>query len=265
MPFLMSPNTWQKIYRPKDKVTKERSHEDGIKIGLNSNEALEEYFFKVLSQDVYLQKDRLLEYRLSGDEYQNYLSYQSLVRASEEDIYLAKNNNFLLRYKSIREHNPQFLMVILFRHPLLHASSLLEKHLSYSMLQSEDPFVKEYMDWLGHHEFGLNQKAFQFTDHEIPEGDKNGLDFWLKIWLNYYRYAISIDDNKTVFVQYESLCASPQENVAAILAQADIDKPVPPIKSFKNPRSKSKSQSYDERLLQEAIAVWESLEKKTLL
>lgn len=265
MPFLLSPNTWRKIYQPKDTTTKERSHKDGIKIGLNSNEALEEYFFKALSQDAYLKKDRLLEYNLTVDDYQNYLSYQSLMRGREEDIYLAKNNNFLLRYKSMREHNKHFLFVVLFRHPLMHASSLLEKHLSYSVLQKEDPFVAEYMNWLGHHEFGLHQKPFQFGGQEIPSGDKTSLDYWLKIWLNYYRYALSIEDAKTVFIQYESFCAQPQKNITAILAQAQIDKPVPSIPSFENPRQKSASYSYDEKLMQEALALWQSLEKKALL
>jgi len=265
MPFLLSPNTWRKIYQPKNISTKERSHKDGIKIGLNSNEALEEYFFKALSQDAYIQKDRLIEYTLTGDDYQNYLSYQSLVRGAEEDIYLAKNNNFLLRYKSMREHNAQFLLVVLFRHPLLHASSLLEKHLSYSTLQKEDPFVGEYMDWLGHHEFGLNQKAFQFAGQEIPSGDKNSLDYWLKIWLNYYHYAVSIEDAKTVFIQYESFCAQPQDNIAAILAQAGLDKPLPSIESFENPRQKSATYSYNEKLMQEALALWQDLEEKALL
>ena len=265
MPFLMSPNTWRKIYNPKDTSTKERSHKDGINIGLLSHEALEEYFFKALAQDAYLRQDRLIEYTLKGDDYQNYLSYQSLVRGSEKDIYLAKNNNFLLRYKSMREHNSQFLLVVLFRHPLLQASSLLEKHQSYSSIQRKDPFVGEYMDWLGHHEFGLNQKAFQFAGQEIPSGDKNSLDYWLKIWLNYYRYALSIEDAKTVFIQYESFCAHPQENIAAILAQAGLGEPVPSIKSFSNPRQKSVNFLYDEMLMQEALAVWQGLEKKAIL
>ena len=42
MPFLMSPKTWRKFYKPKEGKLKERSHKDGIMIGYNSNEALEE-------------------------------------------------------------------------------------------------------------------------------------------------------------------------------------------------------------------------------
>tara|TARA_R110002050_G_scaffold45815_2_gene108193 strand:- start:4473 stop:5879 length:1407 start_codon:yes stop_codon:yes gene_type:complete len=265
MPFLLSPNTWRKIYHPKDKSTKERSHKDGIKIGLNSNEALEEYFFKALSRDAYLAKDRLTEYTLSEDEYQDYLSYQSLMRRSPAEIYLAKNNNFLLRYKSMRAHNANFLFVVLFRHPLLHATSLLEKHLYYSELQKEDSFIEEYMNWLGHHEFGLNQKAFQFGDKEPPEGDKGSLDYWLKIWLNYYQYALEIKDAQSVFIPYESLCAQPRENLELILGKVSKDLPIPDVEPFSNPRKQSEKYSYQESLMQEAMKLYQNLQSKAEL
>ncbi|PTM05982.1 MAG: sulfotransferase family protein [Bacteroidetes bacterium] len=265
MPFLLAPNTWRKIYHPTDKSTKERSHKDGIKIGLNSNEALEEYFFKALSQDAYLKADRLKEYTLSEDEYRDYLSYQSLIRKSPTEIYLAKNNNFLLRYKSMRAYNPNFLLVVLFRNPLLHATSLLEKHMYYSELQKEDPFVEEYMNWLGHHEFGLSQKAFQFGEKEPPQGDKNSLDYWLKIWLNYYQYALQIEDAQSLFIPYESLCANPQENLESILGKLDNGLRSPTVEPFSNLRKHSDKHPYQEALMQEAMKLYQSLLSKAEL
>lgn len=265
MPFLLAPNTWRKIYHPNDKRTKERSHKDGIKIGLNSNEALEEYFFKALSQDAYLKADRIKEYALSEDEYQDYLSYQSLIRRSSAEIYLAKNNNFLLRYKSVRAYNANFLFVVLFRNPLLHATSLLEKHLYYSELQKEDPFVEEYMNWLGHHEFGLSQKAFQFGEKEPPQGAKNNLDYWLKIWLNYYEYALQIEDAQSLFIPYESLCANPQENLELILGKLDNRLYSPAVEPFTNLRKHSNKYPYQETLMQEAMKLYQSLQSKAEL
>lgn len=265
MPFLLAPNTWRKIYHPNDKRTKERSHKDGIKIGLNSNEALEEYFFKALSQDAYLKADRIKEYALSEDEYHDYLAYQSLIRRSSAEIYLAKNNNFLLRYKSVRAYNANFLFVVLFRNPLLHATSLLEKHLYYSELQKEDPFVEEYMNWLGHHEFGLSQKAFQFGEKEPPQGAKNNLDYWLKIWLNYYEYALQIEDAQSLFIPYESLCANPQENLELILGKLDNRLYSPAVEPFTNLRKHSNKYPYQETLMQEAMKLYQSLQSKAEL
>jgi hypothetical protein len=191
MPFLMAPNTWAKFYRPKAKKLEERSHKDGIMIGLNSNEALEEYFFKVKARDSYIQSNQLVEYTLPENDYEAYLDYQTFIKKDDEKIYLAKNNNFLLRYRSIRKFNDDFILVILFRDPLTHAASLMEKHHYYQKLQAEDPFVLQYMDWLGHHEFGLHQKPFDFggNSRNLPR-DKNKLDFWLQSWINYYTHVL---------------------------------------------------------------------------
>ncbi|MCT4622834.1 MAG: hypothetical protein N4A46_04360, partial [Schleiferiaceae bacterium] len=236
MPFLMSPNTWKKVYNPKGGEAKERSHKDGIKIGLDSTEALEEFFFKVVSNDAFIEEESLKEYTLSDQDYDDYLDYQGLIRKNEQSIYLAKNNNFILRYRSLREKNSQFVMALLFRHPLYHAASLLEKHLDYCELQEKDEFVLEYMDWLGHHEFGLNQKVFQFDDTDIKTKDKTSLNYWLEIWLNYYRHALSINDSKTIFVSYEQYCNSPGEVLQNVANSLEMDLSSDDIKGHHNER-----------------------------
>lgn len=236
MPFLLSPNTWARFYKPKNGPTKERSHKDGIQIGLQSNEALEEYFWKALAKDAYIGESQLREYSLSADAAQEYLRYQSLVRQSEAEVYLAKNNNFLLRYQSLREHLPDFKMVLLFREPLMHAASLMEKHRQYQSLQKEDSFVKEYMDWLGHHEFGLGQKPFQFEGQELPQGNKDSLDYWLQIWIQYYQKALSLADQNLRFIAYETFCKDPQTQLEAIVQSFDLSAERPKLQAFINKR-----------------------------
>ena len=127
MPFLMCPNIWAKFYKPKNTQLKERSHKDGIMIGLNSNEALEEYFFKVKTNDSFIQENYLAEHEIPEEDYLDYLDYQSIIKLDNQKLYLAKNNNFMLRYKSVRNYNDDFVMVVLFRDPLTHAASLREK------------------------------------------------------------------------------------------------------------------------------------------
>ena len=138
-------------------------------------------------------------------------------------IHLAKNNNFLLRYKSVRDHNDDFIMVILFREPLAHASSLMEKHHEYRALQKEDPFVLEYMNWLGHHEFGENQLTFLFGEaEESIREDRDSLDFWLKIWINYYSHVLTTSHPNTLRINYEFYCKNPNETIKAILGKKGI-------------------------------------------
>ena len=63
MPFLLSPGTWSRWYRPVNTMKKERSHGDGVQVGLASTEALEEYFFS--AQADYVEAESLKEYNLS--------------------------------------------------------------------------------------------------------------------------------------------------------------------------------------------------------
>ena len=221
MPFLLSPGLWSRVYRPKGIKLRERSHKDGVQIGLNSAEALEEYFFKAISNDGYLSEEHLREYNLKDDDYLQYLIYQRMICGDSERIYLAKNNNFLLRYHSIRQRNPEFIMVIMFRDPLYHAASLMEKHQEYLLQQEADPFVLEYMDWLGHHEFGQHQKAFAFKNATAPEGDRNSLDYWLSVWISYYEKALEIEDANTLFINYEDFCQNPSATISRILKKVN--------------------------------------------
>jgi len=246
MPFLLCPNIWAKLYRPKSKKLRERSHKDGIMIGLNSTEALEEFFFKVKANDAYIKDSHLEEYDLSIKDYSEYLDYQSIIKLNNHKIYLAKNNNFILRYNSVRGYNDDFVMVILYREPLTQAASLMEKHHEYLELQEKDPFVLEYMDWLGHHEFGKNQKAFVFNNPELKiEGDKSTLDYWLRIWINYYSHILRISHPNTLKINYDSYCKNPKESIESILRKIGIEADLPHYIPFENQRKVDHNYSRD--------------------
>lgn len=262
MPFLTAPNLWKKFYRPKSRDKKERSHQDGIMIGLDSNEALEEYFFKMISNDSFIKEDKLFRYDITDKQYSEYLKYQSVIRNDNKKVYLAKNNNFALRYESLRAYNDEFLMVLMFRDPMTHAASLLEKHKYYSALQEEDDFVLEYMNWLGHHEFGLNQKPFQFTD-TAPEydSDKFSLDYWLQIWINYYSYILTIEKTRVMFVDYDSYCNRPDEILHEVLENSGVSAELPEAIPFQNKRKAELKCS--EELKKKAFAIFDQLKSHT--
>lgn len=237
MPFLTAPNLWRRLYKPKNDVQKERSHKDGIMIGLDSIEALEEYFFKMISNDSFIDEEALYKYNLTESDYLNYIDYQSIVRKENKRIYLAKNNNFILRYNSIRKFNSNFVIIFMYRDPLSHAASLLEKHLEYTKMQKEDGFILEYMNWLGHHEFGLNQKPFLFNEKETSFlNDKNHIDYWLQIWINYYNYLIGLDKSKLIYVDYDNYCQNPAVRLNDIYKNIGIDPQEMDLSPFINNR-----------------------------
>lgn len=238
MPFLTSPNIWRKFYNPKEEKQKERSHKDGILIGLSSNEALEEYFFKMLSNDSYITENSLNQYELTKDDYNDYLNYQRVILNNSSKTYLAKNNNFAIRYNTMRAHNKAFTIVFMFRDPVSHSASLLEKHKGFIELQKNDGFVLEYMNWLGHHEFGLNQKPFRFNNspQEYME-DKNSIDYWLQIWINYYTHLLSINKENVLFVDYNDYCTAPNSILNIIQQQLGYEATFSGIPTYENKRA----------------------------
>lgn len=213
MPFLMAPNLWRKVYKPKNVQKTERSHGDGVEFGLDSVEALEEYFWKSQLSDSFIESDHLTQHTVTEDTARAYKNYQKLVRFANDSgsIYLAKNNNMMLRYESIKANTQSLDIVLLVRSPLEHANSLLKQHLRFSKMQSEDPFVLEYMNWLGHHEFGLNQKEFKFDGQEISNLDKTTIDYWLTVWINYYSAVKNyLTDKQINLLCYEDFLADPE-------------------------------------------------------
>jgi len=212
MPVLLAPRLWAKFYRPSRKEQQERAHGDGIKVGLASVEALEEYFFKVVTSDRFVKKDRLVRHELSTEENEQYRKYfKSLCKPDE--VYLAKNNNAVLRLPSLLAQNPDMKVFVLVREPLEHAYSLYKQHLKFSKEQAEDPFVLAYMNWLGHHEFGQGQLSFDLNVLGA-ERDRKKLDFWLERWVEYYSYAQGLCGVE--FIRYEEFLARPSQVVERI-------------------------------------------------
>jgi hypothetical protein len=66
------------------------------------------------------------------------------------------------------------------------------------------------MTWLGHHEFGADQRAFAFPGWPDAGEDRGGVEYWLKAWIAVY--AALLDQPEGVrgcqtFVDYDALCA----------------------------------------------------------
>ena len=219
MPVLLAPKLWAKFYKPKRTENKERAHGDGVKVGLASVEALEEYFFKVIKDDSYIKEDGLYQHELSEEENELYRRYQNSIAGN--NIYLAKNNNAVLRLESLTKHNPDLAVFLLVRDPLQHAYSLMQQHIKFSAQQEGDPFIKDYMDWLGHHEFGSGQRPFVLKGVGTQNGDPNDINYWLERWINYYSQ-VSIGEN-TFVLTYEDFLAKPKSTMTFIRSTLDVD------------------------------------------
>lgn len=255
MPFLLYPRFWSKFYSPSKKELKERAHNDGIEVGYSSVEALEEYFFKVITNDSYILKDSLKVHSLTRKQNILYRRYIKSI-CFGKNIYLSKNNNNILRIKSIIDLNKDILPIFLIREPLKHALSLQQQHVNFKKLQKKDPFVLEYMNWLGHHEFGKNHKPFSFVAESKINYDPKEVEYWLVIWINYYSYILDLNYKNIIcfeeFIKEPSMTISKISNISNLkIKKVDFNKFVK--KEIKYDKK------VDEALMKKATALYEKI------
>lgn len=264
MPLLLAPNLWRKMYNPKKVTLKERKHGDKMLFGFNTIEALEEYFFKVFLNDSFISENHLEKHDITEEVYNNYIKYQSLIRQDATSTYLSKNNNIILRYESLRSYNKAFKIIFLFRKPEEHAYSLWNQHLRFSEFQNESEFIQTYLNWLGHHEFGKNQKVFKFGEKapEIPY-DKSTLDYWLAIWLNYYSYLIHILDENYLLIEYEDYLNKPKEVLEYIEEEMKMTFDYSNVTPFTNTKQIDTS-ACDPNILEATHAIYLKLKERKL-
>jgi len=264
MPFLLAPNLWKKLYNPKKAKLTERKHGDNMMFGLNTIEALEEYFFKVFLNDSFIGDSTLIKHNIDKDVYDNYLKYQSLVRLSNNHLYLSKNNNLILRYPSLRAHNKDFKAIFLFRKPEEHAHSLLNQHLRFSDFQKDDRdnFIETYMNWLAHHEFGGNHKVFSFDEKPTEiKYDRDKLDYWLAVWQNYYRYLLTLDDSEFILLEYEDYLQAPKDVLLYLEAEMKMSFDYSNVKPFANKKTIDTSDC-DPELLKSTSETYAALKQR---
>ncbi len=108
----------------------------------------------------------------------------------------------------IRKIFPHSHILVPFRQPAHHAHSLHAQHLKFKDLQHANAFVRDYMSWIGHSEFGADYRPI--IDGDLRFTDPNSPDHWLEQWLRTYT---SLRDlitahSRIVPVCYEALCTT---------------------------------------------------------
>jgi len=188
MPFILSPH-FSKLFHKKNITKKERLHGDGIDFDNNSPEAFDEIFFDNNEEFV-------------RNELENYI--QLILLSNNKTKYLSKNNLNYKRIDLIQSIFPNSIFLIPIREPLQHANSLLNQHLHFSQLQKEVDFIRRYMKYLGHNEFGLNHKPW---NDPINYQDRGKIDYWLEQWSLFYKEIYNKYQSymNCYFVLYEEL------------------------------------------------------------
>lgn len=251
MPFVMSPNLWsrlRKTSRP-DSRTFERAHGDGLQVNYDSPEAFEEVFWRTFDGENEGNVIRQMTC-MDADTLKKYQSFVGAVtRRYGKRHYLSKNNSNVFRLNAIRAAFPHATILIPFRFPIQHAGSLLLQHERFRELQRQDPFVRTYMDWLGHNEFGLNYRPHVPDDRELEFPDEGAIEHWLEQWLAVYEHVVQAYDENSRGVMpvcYEDLCDENGVLWQKILTRTDLRQNASPTFTLK---TRPIAQGVDSRLL----------------
>lgn len=219
MPFVLAPNLWARLsskgQKPGQKA--ERAHGDGIEVDTQSPEALDEVYWRIFDGDSYIGADGLSPHAPDEDLIAGYRDLIRLIlRKTAAPRYVSKNNNNILRIGTLAAAMPDAQFLVPLRDPLTHAASLLNQH---ERFLNAEPFVRDYMTWLGHHEFGATHRPFLFGAR--PAGDPMTLDYWLRVWIAAYGALDTAEAGAAniCFVPYEALSSDPAvwQAVAALI------------------------------------------------
>jgi hypothetical protein len=244
MPFVLAPNLWSKLGgRKNHSPLYERAHKDGIQIATDSPEAFEEIFWETFDDD---SNDRTILFK----------KYVGLIlRKYKKRRYLSKNNQNIRRLADIHNIFPKAKVLIPFRDPIQHANSLLLQHKIFTEVQKKDKFTLDYMNWIGHSEFGQSYRPI--ISSNLKYQDNMTLNHWLEQWYLVYKQVTELSIGQESFspICYESLCNDLQQ-WKKIKELIDIDQSI----VFKFTHSKKIiDEDFDEALLKRCSNIYADL------
>jgi len=223
MPFPLAPCLWGRASSSfsKDGELSERAHGDGMLVGFDSPEALEEVFWRVFCGDQYIHSDRLVPMQAGQETVESFRRYiAALLETNNMQRYLSKNNNNVLRLSSIKKAFPSARILISYRDPLQQSLSLFKQHRRFCEMHRENRFSRDYMRWLVHHEFGSDHRYFDFGNRQSAHSTEEPV-YWLEQWIKVYRHIMEEDKKRNMnllYVDYEELCDNPKKVWSALAA-----------------------------------------------
>tara|TARA_X000000950_G_C13912122_1_gene659363 strand:- start:2150 stop:3115 length:966 start_codon:yes stop_codon:yes gene_type:complete len=237
MPFILSLNLNKKLFKQNKLILRERYHNDGIFFDLNSPESFDEFFFsKIFDNDLF-----------SNSELINYINL--ILHKNNKKRYLSKNNNNYKRISDILNIFPNSKFLITIRDPFNHSYSLMNQHINFTKLQKKNSFIKKYMDFLGHNEFGLHHKPW--TKPNFYK-DTDDINYWLEQWINFFSKIYKFKNKNIYFIIYEKLSDIQYSNRISELCETNKNSDY----IFLNKNKKISKLSLDQNLKHKALEIY---------
>lgn len=273
MPFVLAPGLWGKLSRKwrRAGVAGERAHADGLLVDFDSVEAFEEVFWLTFAGELYVRQDYLKAHEIDDDLAALFCEYVSVVTTAQDQDratrYLSKNNNNLLRLTGLARTFRRALFIVPFRSPVQQAHSLLRQHRQLASAQMADPFIRKYMRWLGHFEFGSDYRPFCFQGEfqPRPKSDSDQLQHWVERWTETYQAVLADPPDNVVLWDYDAFCADPKRMAAALAEHLDLD--ADPLRQaaadIRKPRDYPEDQYLPDGILKDAFETHAALRRKS--
>ena len=214
MPFILIPeliNIYKKFSIKKNISKQERFHNDGIFIDLDSPECLDEVFWRNIDIKPYKAnkfKPYIVTHKICN-------AYGFLIRKLSEvennKRMVIKNNNNHFRLESLLKEFNNSTFIYMFRDPFSQACSLLKQHKNFIDLQIKNKKIINYMNLLGHHEFGKNIKPFVYLENDdwFLNISPLNINYWITQWIKAHEWILNKQffNNKNFFlINYEKVC-----------------------------------------------------------
>lgn len=281
MPFVLCPLIWNRYAEQfaGEVEPTERAHGDGLEVSGESPEAFEEMIWKHFWPEYY-REDQIRPWR-PGDNNEEFTSFFEVhmrkviaLRTEEADgeknggrRYLSKNNLNIARLAALPDPLRTGTIVIPFRDPIQQAASMHHQHQRFLQIHEEDDFVREYMEAIGHHEFGKGLKPVNFSGwiDTAPDLDPNTLSFWLRYWIAAYEHVLDHAGGDVVLISYRRLTEEPRSALSRLAEALDLAENSLTSQSddLHSPRHHSvEPQKLPAPLLPEAKRLYEQLDRK---
>lgn len=269
VPFVLMPQLWQRLSRGSQQhmVAIERAHGDQISVDYDSPESFETIFWQTMTDSTWKSQTQLSPLAIDRATCLDFRIYTNLVarKHGQARRYLSKNNNNLLHLELLAVQLPEAHFLVMWRDPLQTAYSLHKQHQRFISSQTEDPFVLEYMDLLGHFEFGLHHKPLRWEtpfQSDYPTADPN---YWLAYWIHLYEHlAHSAPQANVHLISYEKVCDPDSASLAKIFEACQIAGDPELFQSLLRPSVATGLPTFDETLVQAARCIQCDLTKRSL-
>jgi len=229
---------WSRQFRASARMEKvERSHGDGIMVTPDSPEAIEEVIWMSFFDHLHdWQQSNVLDGDTDQPDFEQFYRdhLKKLLFVRRRSRYAAKGNYNFLRLEYLQKLFSDARFIDPIRNPRDQIASLRKQHRLLTEAANQHPRSTDYLNHVGHFEFGANRRPLNMGDDESvrsilqlwSEGQE--VRGWARLWAQAYGRFMEIVSNNprlnrtAVVIRYEDLCGQPEESLSRLLDHANL-------------------------------------------